>query len=281
MKALYFVVAAAALFCAIAQAECPLEGDDGGNVTFKITDGVLTLSGKGDGKMKYSSFGSYPWSSSDCKSYVTKVVVESSVHLLASNCFSGFTNLSTVTIASNPITINSYAFSGCTRLANLVISGTVDEIQGNAFASCNMTDLSFVCDNCTIRSSAFTSMSYLESLFIKGSIGTIETQAIYSLSRLRKLILPAPILKVYSNSIYSCSALDLVYYWGDRDICDGKTNMIVSCNKVGPVLVPPEYNSTFFCGSEVKKVTAPVSGASTIAVSVLVSLAMLMAALLA
>jgi len=284
MKAIAFAVVAAALLCAVAQAECKWEGDDSGNITYKISDGVLTLTGKGNGKMmSYSSAYSYPWSSSDCKTSVTKIVVESSVHSIGAYAFQNFLNLTTVTIAAKPISIKSYAFQGASELRDVIVTGAFDEIATNAFTYCNLlTDLSIICDNCTIRQNAFYSIGTLESLFIKGSIGVMETQSIYFNRKLRKLILPAGIVKVYGNSVYNNEALDLVYYWGDKDVCDGtNTKMFSSCPLVGPVLVPPSYNSTFFCGNEVKKVTTPVSGASHIAVSVLVTLAMLVAALLA
>ncbi len=92
-----------------------LEGAEGSDLTWKLSDGILTISGTGAMKdYGYSGRTEVPWYNQ--KENITKVVFESGVTHIGSFAFYQHTNLTSFEMADSVVSFGSGAFQGCTAL---------------------------------------------------------------------------------------------------------------------------------------------------------------------
>ena len=77
------------------------------NLTWDLTDGVLTISGTG--AMKDYGYGTSPWYNN---SSITSVTIGNSVTSIGSSAFSGCSSLASVTIGNGVTEIGGRAFEG-------------------------------------------------------------------------------------------------------------------------------------------------------------------------
>ena len=109
-------------------------GTCGKNLTWDLTDGVLTISGTGEmWDYSFDDMGVVytPWISS-CSS-VTSVVIGNSVTSIGNFALYGCSNLTSVTIPNSVTSIGHYAFYGCCSLTSVTIPNSVTNIGDKAF----------------------------------------------------------------------------------------------------------------------------------------------------
>ena len=133
---LAFVVAAVFISCVLANGG---NGEDNGvvsdmkntvrdntcgeNLTWSLSNGVLTISG--DGKMTdFSDTGTVPWRSDMLK--LTTVIVEEGVTSIGSYAFDKATKLTNVTLPSTLTSIGNYSFDICRAIVILDIPDNVE-----------------------------------------------------------------------------------------------------------------------------------------------------------
>lgn len=109
-------------------AEITAEGTCGTNLTWTLNDeGTLTVSGTG--VMSNYPPGMYsPWM--DYAEDVTTIVIKDGVSTIGLGAFSGFENLSKLTIPVSVCSINANAFANCSNLTEVIYCGT--DIQWSA-----------------------------------------------------------------------------------------------------------------------------------------------------
>ncbi len=106
------------------------DGVCGSNVTWSLTDGLLSISGTG-AMTDYASESDVPWYSS--RSTITSVSLSNGVTTVGSNAFNGCTNLTSVSIQNDVNVIGEKAFYGCTGLVNYFVPKTISTIGEDAF----------------------------------------------------------------------------------------------------------------------------------------------------
>lgn len=111
----------------------PTEGSCGENVTWKLENGVLTISGTG-AMTDYVYFDKTPWYAQ--RKNVQKIVVEEGVTALSSAAFYGCSNAAEVTLPAGLTVIPANAFSECTGLQKINIPDAVTAIRTEAFTMC-------------------------------------------------------------------------------------------------------------------------------------------------
>ena len=112
----FSLTASAAEATIIAQGEC---GAEGSSVQWKYDNtGTLTISGTGAMADYSSSTSDLPWYV--YKTEVTTVVVENGVTHVGENCFRGFDNLTTATIADSVETLGEFAFYFASKLESVI-----------------------------------------------------------------------------------------------------------------------------------------------------------------
>jgi len=271
MKAVAFVVVA--LVCAAVLADDP--SGTTGSCEWKISGGTLTVSKPSaateDCEMDYSS---------GYKIYdVKKIVVEAGVKLIYDNSFSGFENLTEVTVSAPSIEVGDGAFQNNGKLTSVTFK-TVSSLGSYVFEGCyEFKTLTFQCDNCTIASNAFGS-SNLDTLIIKGNIWHLSNYAFNS-GNLRRLVVPV-ISEIETNAFAGIDELVLLYYTGPKNPCKDDQVAVGGDTPIIDVVVPTSYNSTNFCDRVAKHVSLTTSSAvSNVVVRALLALTMLVAVLLA
>ena len=127
----------------------PAENSCGENLTWKLENGVLTISGTGEmddyimteepttGEYSWVCASSAPWG----KESLQKVVIEKGVTSIGSYAFEGQTSLREVALPSSLKYIGDNAFMYCFELQKAPLPEGIREIGNNAFFNCMLTEL--------------------------------------------------------------------------------------------------------------------------------------------
>ncbi len=157
----------------------------GDNATWNLSkDGTLTISGSGkitvDPEAHFigplsSTAGSYGYSSSDnawkpIKELVNKIVIENGITSIPDKEFSGFSNLTEVTLPNTMKTIGKEALAYCNSLSRVLVPSSVTSIGEDAFWSGYRS--SFDASKINYAIIYTTKNSYAESWAKKNNVAT-------------------------------------------------------------------------------------------------------------
>jgi len=104
----------------------------GDNLTWTVSNGVLTISGYGE--MYWYDMGSAPWY--PLRQSIRSAVVEEGVASLCYCCFFYLTEMTTVSLPDSLFRMDGMAFYGCRSLPEVQIPAGVHEIGEDAFYGC-------------------------------------------------------------------------------------------------------------------------------------------------
>ena len=195
-----------------AEPSVPTSGTCGENLTWKIEDGVLIISGTG-AMTDYSPIQGpqLPWAAAKIKS----VVIESGVTSIGDFAFVGQVGLTSITIPDSVTSIGDYAFYNCSSLASIAIPNSITSIGQGAFSGCSSLTSITIPDGVTsIGSNIFYGCSSLKSITIPDSVTTICSDAFRNCTSLTSVTIPASMASIGSHAFYKCTALKDVYYSG-------------------------------------------------------------------
>ena len=151
-------------------------GTCGANLTWNLTNGVLTISGSG--AMTDYKAGAAPWYS--YRSSITSVTIGNSVTSIGSQAFRNCSGLTSVTIGNSVTSIGDDAFYKCSSLTSVTIPNSVTSIGRSAFYDCSgLTSVTIGNSVTSIGSQAFRSCSSLTSVTIGNSVTSIGDEAFY------------------------------------------------------------------------------------------------------
>ncbi len=102
----------------------------GENATWKLENGILTISGTG-AMTDYDSLSDVPWYND--RSKITEVVIESGITSIGKNAFYNCHYLTDVSVPETLTSIGTYAFGLCSKLASIDIPESVTTIKSSAF----------------------------------------------------------------------------------------------------------------------------------------------------
>ena len=150
-----------------AEPSVPTSGTCGENLTWKIEDGVLTISGTG-AMMDYSwcQDPAAPWAAAKIKS----VVIESGVTSIGNSAFF-YSSLTSITIPDSVTSIGDHAFDRGS-LTSITIPDSVTSIGDSAFLFCNLTSITIPDSVTSIGNLAFCGSS-LTSIAIPDNVTNI------------------------------------------------------------------------------------------------------------
>ena len=257
-----------------AEPSVPTSGTCGENLTWKIEDGVLTISGTGAmtgyppsqspwaaAKIRsvviesgVTSIGSHAFS--DCSS-LTSVEIPNSITFIDQGAFSGCSNLASITIPDGVTTIRSGAFRNCSSLTSITIPDSVTNIGEGVFYHCPglADDKGFVivrnmlCDYfgkgadvvvptgvTKIDIGAFEWCSSLSSIAIPDSVTSIGSGAFQGCSSLTSVAIPDSVTSIGGSAFQGCSSLTSV------TIPDGVVtigmNAFSDCSSLTSITIP-------------------------------------------
>lgn len=148
-------------------------GTCGDNLTWDLTDGVLTISGTG-AMTDYANVSDVPWY--NYIGGITNVVFAEGCGItsIGNRSFVYCSSLTSIAIPNSVTTIGDYAFYGCSSLASVTISNCVASIGYAAFYSCSgLTSVTIPNTVAVVGDFAFGSCSSLTSVTIPESVMTI------------------------------------------------------------------------------------------------------------
>ena len=212
-----------------------LGGSCGKNLTWKLTDGTLTVSGTGE-MTNYSSQFDTPWARNET---ITAIVVEDGVTSIGSSAFCMIYTAKSISIPEGITKIGFDAFADCSGVKELVLPSTLTEIGEQAFYGC----------------------SGLESLTIPEKVKTIGSYAFSGCTKLKSVTVPESVTKLDAGAFYSCDALESAVLNCPVSSIEG--SLFSWCRSLKSIVIPSTvksigWNAFEHCHS-LKSVKIPVS----------------------
>ena len=224
------------LSMAVTASAAPNSGTCGSNLTWTLTNGVLTISGTGD-MTDFSKNTPAPWQS--VRDDITKVEVRSGVTSIGSRAFAGCSNLlfaqlpasierigdyafSTTSLAHCPLrdgvtTIGAYAFQYC-DMGAVTIPDSVTEIGWYAFEGCNnITRVTIGSGLKSIPKYAFKECKSILFVNIKSGVEIIDHSAFSYCYDLQYLAIPRSVTQIGGSAFFTDFDLKSVYYGGSAE----------------------------------------------------------------
>ncbi len=143
-----------------------VSGRCGENLTWKLENGTLTISGTGD--MNTTSYSLPSWD--PYYQSITAVSIENGVTSIGDYAFFGYRGLSSITIPDSVTRIGDRAFMGCRGLSSITIPNSVTSIGDVAFYDCRGLSNITISNSVTrIGDRAFADCSSLNSVTYLGT----------------------------------------------------------------------------------------------------------------
>lgn len=179
-------------------------GKEGGNLTWTLSGGVLTISGIGE--MADYLYGDAPWYS--YKDSVEMAVIEDNITNIGAGAFYDCAGLTSITIPESVASIGDDAFSCCTGLTGITIPENVLSIGDYAFFGCTGLTGIIIPENITsIGESAFSYCAGLKSITIPDSLTSVADYAFYYCDGLTGVTIPDSITSIGDYAFYNCAGL--------------------------------------------------------------------------
>ena len=192
-----------------------LSGSCGKNLTWKLTDSTLTVSGTGE-MTNYSSQFDTPWARNET---ITAIVVEDGVTSIGSNAFCSVYTAKSISIPEGITKIGSYAFCGCSGVKELVLPSTLTEIGEQAFRGC----------------------SGLESLTIPEKVKTIGSHAFSGCTKLKSVTVPESVTKLGDGAFEGCDALESAVL--NCPVSSIESSLFSCCRSLKSIVIPSSAKS--------------------------------------
>ncbi len=178
-------------------------GTCGDNLTWDLTNGVLTISGTG-AMANYSPSG-VPWYSS--RSSIQSIIISDGCSSICRNAFYNCSSLTSVTIGNSVTSIGQYAFSDCSSLTSLTIPNSVTSIKSYAFL--NVPNIVY---NGSATGSPWGARSvngYVEGYLVYADASKTSLLACTSAAQ-GEIIIPNSVTSIGLYAFYNCTGLTAV-----------------------------------------------------------------------
>jgi putative cell wall-binding protein len=176
-------------------------GPCGENVTWTLSNGVLTISGSGN-MYNYNDYSSIPWYL--MREKITEVKIEDGVSSIGDYAFSDCSRLVSIEIPKSVTYIGSYAFSGCSRLASITIPYSVTSVKSYTFSDCiNLVGITIPASVTSIEDGAFSGCTSLKSITVPNSVKTMGNYVFKDSSILNEIIMESTKAPTISNYTFS------------------------------------------------------------------------------
>ena len=168
---IFFLCLPLAVLLTVSAGAAKDSGTWGDNVTWKLSDGVLTVSGQGEMAPTSPNYPGWLGRSADIKS----IVIQNGITSISNHIFESLKNVTTVKIPDSVTQIGEGAFNGCAALLEITIPGSVETIGSFAFAHCSSLQKATIQEGVkTIGVGIFDSCSSLVKISVPGSVLSIQ-----------------------------------------------------------------------------------------------------------
>lgn len=212
-------------------------GSCGENLTWTLSEGVLTISGEGE-MTDFARDSDAPWY--EYKSSVKSVVIEHGVTSIGTNAFKGYnTNLKSLTMADSITVIGDAAFNSCVWLSGeLNLPDELVTIGDDAFSNCyRMTGVLVIPGKVTtIGKGAFYNTKLSGEVTLPNGLRQIGISAFAQCSQITSVRIPNTVTDIGNQAFYKCTALSYVYIPAAvQTMGEQVFNLSTALKKVGPV----------------------------------------------
>ena len=207
-----------------------ITGECGDNLTWELSDGVLTISGTG--AMDDFQIEGSPWYSyideittvniesgatnvGICAFYncinLTSVSLPDTLTRLNNNCFYGCSNLTSIEIPEGVTEIANSVFARCSKLETVLLPESLETIGSYAFSYCNMTSI-VIPDAAKIGAwnGCFMYCPRLVSVTLPAELSDIPASAFQGCDALTAIEIPSSVRSIGDDAFSGCSSLATV-----------------------------------------------------------------------
>ena len=183
-----------------------------GNLSWNITDDVLTISGTG--AMSDIGYKSH-WRIYGYYDRIRKVVIENGVTSIGNEAFREFRSLTRVEMPGSVTSIGDNAFNNCSELINIKLPDNLVSIGSNAFEFCSkLTSIDIPNSVTSIGSGAFNECFELRSVKLPENITVLKNSVFESCYSLTNVKIPNSVVGIGGMVFYQCYDLATVdVYW--------------------------------------------------------------------
>lgn len=173
-------------------------GTCGPNLTWDLTDGILTISGTGEmTDFSYPDYG--PWYS--LSSSITSVVINDGITSIGTYAFRNCSSLTSVTIGNSVTSIGSSAFYRCSSLTSVTIPNSVTSIGSSAFYGCSgLTSITIPNSVKQLgddeENGVFASCTQLQTVNLQSGLQTIGNKTFYGCTNLTSVNIPNTVTQI-------------------------------------------------------------------------------------
>lgn len=179
------IVESAAPAATAAPTAAPTEPADAGAISWRISNGVLTISGQGP--MDDYELLCAPWDESGESFDVEKLVVEEGVTYLGTHAFAACPNLAEVILPRSLRGIGSFCFADCSALEKVSFSEGLLYIGSSAFTSSGLTELILPDGLAGIGDMCFSFCASLKTLRVPDSLCSLGENAFVDCAALEQI----------------------------------------------------------------------------------------------
>ena len=233
------------------------ENQCGKNLTWKIDNGVLEVTGTGD-FFEYS-YNTFPWDEYR-RSEIKEVIIGEGVTNVGAHAFQMCYNLTKVTLPSTITQIGEYAFhdspieeitvpvgvsdigvyafgetkikslvipegvtwigctSGCSELTEVILPSTAKKIGSYAFSGCESLKSIDIPSGVTyIDQRAFLGCSSIETITVPNGISQLPWAVFEGCTNLKSIVLPKTLNEIRDEVFLGCIRLSDVYFGGSEE----------------------------------------------------------------
>lgn len=228
-----------------------------GEITWKVENGVLTISGSGTMPMYDQKTGDIykPWQ--QYKNEVHTIVISSGITSIGQEAFMYFKNLTHVNIGDDVKKIGYRAFYGCSNLEDVHLGKSIVHLGSGAFENSGLGSIVIPEGVTYIPYNTFSNCKSLHTVYLPESLTSICKEAFYS-SGLEELIVPDAVTEIGMSAFSYCKNLKTILLPDNLEIIG--QDAFNNCKQLKQVVIPTgvtEIESGAFAHSGLESIEIP------------------------
>ncbi len=262
----------------LAEEEAPTSGTCGANLTWKLENGTLTISGTGAmanyDAYDYGDDDGIPWHDNWGK--INKIVVCDGVTSIGSSAFRRCISLTEITIPASVTSIGKYAFVSCDSLTGVYISSIENWCNiafnksfsnplchgANLYVNGNLVkDLIIPASVTSIGYAAFSGCGSLTGITIPDSVTSIGNAAFSGCNSLTEITIPDSVTSIGDAAFSGCNSLTEITI--PNSVTSIGNGTFRDCSSLTGITIPDSVTSigwsAFECCSNLTEITIPNS----------------------